>query len=270
MLRTCRQLLLSVAVIFTAAIPAAAQANQETPKERQTGKAAAYYHFALGHLYAELTGAYGNEGDLLDKAIDNYREALKADPEAALSRRGTLRFVRSGRPHLREAVSEAQAALEKNPNDANSRRLLGHIYMRLLGDPRQGSVNEEMVQRAIEQFKKLSDRRRRMLKPGSPLDGFISSLRTRMKRRPPIRRCSNSTPPTKKPLSAWQWCIRIWVTNPVLPRCYAVLWPESDRANPHSARPDLRAAERVCAGGGDFQAGAGDVSGQFQPQIFAG
>ena len=149
-------MLLGAAVIFTAAIPAAAQANQETPKEPQPGKSAAYYHFALGHLYAELAGAYGNKGDLLDKAIDNYREALKADPEAAfLAEELSDLYVQAGR--LREAVSEAQAALEKNPNDTNSRRLLGRIYMRLLGDPRQGSVNEEMVQRAIEQFKKLSE-----------------------------------------------------------------------------------------------------------------
>ena len=63
-------------------LPAAAQSAQEASKAAPTGKAAAYYHFALGHLYGELAGAYGNKGDLLDKAIDNYRLALKEDPDA--------------------------------------------------------------------------------------------------------------------------------------------------------------------------------------------
>jgi tetratricopeptide (TPR) repeat protein len=147
---------LGAAVVFTATIPAAAQATPELSKEPQAGKAAAYYHFALGHLYAELAGAYGNKGDLLDKAIENYREALKADPQAAfLAEELSDLYVQAGR--LREAVEEAKLALDKNPNDTNSRRILGRIYMRLLGDPRQGSVNEEMVQRAIEQFQKLSE-----------------------------------------------------------------------------------------------------------------
>ena len=34
-------------------------------------KAAAYYNFAMGHLYAELSGAFGNRGDYTNKAIEH-------------------------------------------------------------------------------------------------------------------------------------------------------------------------------------------------------
>lgn len=156
MLTTIRRLFLWVAVIAPAVAPVAAQSSSEASKETLAGKGDAYYHFALGHLYAELAGAYGNKGDLIDKAIDNYRLALKEDPDATfLADELSDLYVQAGR--LREAVEEAKAAIDKNPNDTNSRRILGRIYTRLLGDPRQGSVNEEMVQRAIEQFQKLSE-----------------------------------------------------------------------------------------------------------------
>ncbi|MCW5982486.1 MAG: tetratricopeptide repeat protein [Bryobacteraceae bacterium] len=156
MLKSVHCLFLCAVMFFTAVASAAAQSRSDPAKEAPSGKAAAYYHFALGHLYAELAGAYGNKGDLLDKAIDNYREALRVDPEATfLADELSDLYVQAGR--LREAVEEAKAALDRNPNDLNSRRILGRIYTRLLGDPRQGSVNEEMVQRAIEQFQKLSE-----------------------------------------------------------------------------------------------------------------
>src|SRR5437868_5548359 len=46
-------------------------------------KASAYYHFAIGHLYEELAGAYGNRSDYVNKAIDAYRQAMKEDPANA-------------------------------------------------------------------------------------------------------------------------------------------------------------------------------------------
>ncbi len=41
-------------------------------------RAGAYYHFAMGHLYAELAGLYGNRGEYLTRAIDEYKLAMKA------------------------------------------------------------------------------------------------------------------------------------------------------------------------------------------------
>lgn len=149
----------AVPLLFAAALcalPCFGQSGGAVADPSEPRKADAYYHFALGHLYAELAGSYGNKGDFLNMAIENYREALRADPEASfLAEELSDLYIQAGR--LRDAVEEARAAIEKNPNDTNARRILGRIYTRLLGDPRQGRINEEMVQRAIEQYKKLSE-----------------------------------------------------------------------------------------------------------------
>jgi hypothetical protein len=52
----------------------------DTSAGPKVDKASAYYHYTLAHMYAELAGAYGNRGNYLDKAIENYKEAIKADP----------------------------------------------------------------------------------------------------------------------------------------------------------------------------------------------
>ena len=55
-------------------------------------------------MYSELAGAYGNRGDYLTKAIENYRLAMKADPDASfLAEELSDLYVQSGR--LREAVA---------------------------------------------------------------------------------------------------------------------------------------------------------------------
>src|SRR6202171_4621541 len=51
-----------------------------------------------------------------------------------------------------EAVTEAQALLKRDPNDIQSRRLLGRIYLRSLGDFTVRNVQSEIVERAIEQY----------------------------------------------------------------------------------------------------------------------
>jgi tetratricopeptide (TPR) repeat protein len=120
-------------------------------------RAAAYYHFSLGHLYAELAGAYGTRGDYLNKAIENYRLALKADPSATfLADELSDLYVQAGQ--TRTAVLEAEEAIRQNPDDLTARRILGRIYTRMIGDPQQRQVNEEMVKRAIEQYKKVSEK----------------------------------------------------------------------------------------------------------------
>ena len=63
---------------FLVATPAFSQAPANAPDER----ASAYYDFAMAHLYGELAGAYGNRGEYVNKAIDMYRAAMKADPSA--------------------------------------------------------------------------------------------------------------------------------------------------------------------------------------------
>jgi tetratricopeptide (TPR) repeat protein len=142
-----------LAGLATAQTATPAPASQTSPAAGD--KAAAYYHYSLGHLYSELAGAYGNRGDYFTKAVENYREAMAADPSATFIAEELSDFyIQSGR--LRDAVTEAEDLLKKNPSDINSRRVLARIYSRLIGDEQQNRIDETMVQKAIEQYQKIT------------------------------------------------------------------------------------------------------------------
>lgn len=129
--------------------------DQSAADSRASDKAAAYYNFAMGHLYAELSGAFGNRSDYTNKAIEHYRQAMKLDASAAfLSEELTDLYIQAGR--IKDAVTEAEDLLKQDPNNLDARRLLGRIYARLIGDPQQAKVNEDMLKRAIEQFQKVT------------------------------------------------------------------------------------------------------------------
>jgi len=117
-------------------------------------KAASYYNYSLGHLYAELAGGSGSR-ELFTKAVEAYRAALKADPSAIfIAEELSDLYIQSGR--LREAVTEAEDALKQNPDDLNSRRLLARIYTRLIGDSQANRIDENMVKKAIEQCTRIT------------------------------------------------------------------------------------------------------------------
>ena len=118
-------------------------------------KAAAYYNFSMGHLYAELAGVYGNRSEYVGKAIDYYKQALKLDPGASfLFEELTDLYIQSGR--LKDAVTEAEDILKREPNNLDARRILGRIYTRMIGDTQQGKINEEMLRAATEQYEKIT------------------------------------------------------------------------------------------------------------------
>ena len=118
-------------------------------------KAEAYYNFAMGHLYAELAGAYGNRSDYLTKAIEYYKAALKRDPSAGfLAEELTDLYIQAGR--LRDAVVEAEDMLKQNPDNIEARRILGRIYTRMIGDTQQGKIDENMLRKSIEQYQKIT------------------------------------------------------------------------------------------------------------------
>ena len=108
----------------------------------------------MGHLYAELAGVYGNRSEYVVKAIDYYKQALKLDPGASfLFEELTDLYIQSGR--LKDAVTEAEDILKREPNNLDARRILGRIYTRMIGDTQQGKINEEMLRAATEQYEKI-------------------------------------------------------------------------------------------------------------------
>jgi tetratricopeptide (TPR) repeat protein len=147
--------LISLAGLITVT-PTWAQKTDST-RPAASDKAAAYYHYTMGHLYGELAGSYGSRGDYLNKAVDHYRQALKLDPNSGyLAEELSDLYLQSNR--LREGVSEAEESLKQNPEDLGARRILGRIYTRLIGDTAQGSINKEMLKRALEQYQKIAEK----------------------------------------------------------------------------------------------------------------
>src|SRR5579859_5429197 len=158
--RPPRSLLLALCLAPFCSGPAFSQASPDKPSpsasdSKVSDKAAAYYNFAMGHLYSELAGAFGNRSDYTNKAIEYYRQAMKLDPSASfLAEELTDLYIQAGR--IKDAVTEAEELLKQNPENLEARRLLGRIYARLIGDPQQNRINEEMLKRAIEQYQKIT------------------------------------------------------------------------------------------------------------------
>jgi len=120
---------------------------------KKVDKAAAYYHFTMAHMYEEEMAAYGRS-DLVNKAIDEYRQAIAADPTSEYLSAGLAElYSRTGR--IRDAVSEAQEILKRDSQNLEAHRLLGHIYLRSLGDMQGGSGSDNVLKLAIEQYEEI-------------------------------------------------------------------------------------------------------------------
>ena len=146
---------LLAALVFFAGSGLAQKAETVTaPKD---AKAAAYYHYSMAHIYSELSESWGNKGDYANKAIEHYKAAIAADPNAGfLTEELSDIYIRSGQ--IRAAAEEAEEALKKNPDNLSARRILGRIYTRMIGDAQQNKINEKMLKQAIEQYSKIAEK----------------------------------------------------------------------------------------------------------------
>jgi tetratricopeptide (TPR) repeat protein len=126
-------------------------AQKAAPKEPD--QAAAYYHYALAHMYEEMVSMYGRS-DYTTKAIDEYRLAIENDPNSDYLNAALAElYARTGR--IRDAVLEAQDILKRDGNNLEAHRLLGRIYLRSLGDMQAGTQSQEILKLAIEQYEQL-------------------------------------------------------------------------------------------------------------------
>jgi tetratricopeptide (TPR) repeat protein len=122
-------------------------------------KAAAYYHATLGHLYAELAAQYGGRSELLGKAIENYKLAMKEDPGTAyLPQELADLYLQSGQ--VRTAITDFEAILKLNPDDLGARRILARFYAARISQSsqQQQHLNEEMLKAAIAQYEKIGEK----------------------------------------------------------------------------------------------------------------
>lgn len=128
----------------------------QSPQSPSDNQAGAYYNFAMGRLYAEMAGSQGRN-DYVSKAIQHYQEALKADPGSSLIfEELTDLYIQTNR--LRDAVSQAEDLLKRNPENLDARRMLGRVYTRMAGENQSGRVDERYLKMAVEQFEKITQK----------------------------------------------------------------------------------------------------------------
>lgn len=148
-------------IVLLAAGTAVAQksaAQSPTPSQQaptvKTDKAAAYYHYALAHIYEEQMMVYGRS-DLATKAIEEFRAAVDADPNSEYLTAGLAElYDKTGRKH--DAVLEVQDILKRDPNNLEAHKLLGNIYLRSLGDDQSSQGSQNTLHMAIEQYQEIT------------------------------------------------------------------------------------------------------------------
>ncbi len=145
---------LMAAIAIAQQPPASAASKPATPTgSRKVDRAAAYYHYALAHMYEEQVAMYGRS-DLATKAIEEYRLAIEADPTSEYLTSGLAElYAKTGR--IRDAVLEAQDILKRDPNNLEAHKLLGSIYLRSLGDVQSGTGSDNVLKLAIEQYQEI-------------------------------------------------------------------------------------------------------------------
>lgn len=134
----------------SAPTPSQPGAAGQAPAVKVPDHASSYYHLAMAHMYEEMMGMYGR-AEYANKAIEEYRLALAADPSSEyLSNALAELYNRTGR--VPDAISEAQALIQRDPNNLEGHRLLGRIYLGSLGAAQSGTQSLEVLKLAIEQY----------------------------------------------------------------------------------------------------------------------
>ena len=156
-----RHITLSLVLTGVSGAAAMAQAPQEqlidpktSPSAVDSARAEAYYNFTMGHIYEQQYEATSS-AEYATKAIEAYKKAYALDPKSqVIGERLAEMYWKAQRIH--DAVAEAQDILKRDPDNVQSRRLLGRIYLRSLGDVNAGNAQSETVSRAIEQYREIN------------------------------------------------------------------------------------------------------------------
>src|SRR5215469_4290727 len=136
--------------------PAGATAPSTTPASPAANapdRASAYYHYSLAHIYEELVSLY-QRPEFANKAIEEYKLAIAADPTSEYLN-SSLAELYAKTNRIRDAVTEAQELIKRDPNNLEARRLLGRIYLRSLGDTTSGTQSQQMLKLAIDQYEQI-------------------------------------------------------------------------------------------------------------------
>src|SRR5207249_5658789 len=151
---------LTLSALTPSRVAAQAEASKSnTPRaaespDLESKRAETYYNYTMGHI-AEQMYESTSRSEYATQAIDFYKKAYALDPSSAvIGERLAEMYWKAQRLH--DAVAEAQEILKRDPDNVQSRRLLGRIYLRSLGDVSSSNGQPETVAKAIEQYREIN------------------------------------------------------------------------------------------------------------------
>jgi len=154
MIRSANALALAVFLGSVSLAQTTPAPNQPTPAD--ANHAAAYYNFAMGRLYAGMAQAEGSQDEAL-KAIQYFKDALKADPKASAAfEELTDLYLAVNKPT--EATAMAQEVLKQDPDNVDAHRMLGRVYFSMINRAPQGQVDERALRLATQEFQKVTEK----------------------------------------------------------------------------------------------------------------
>ena len=156
MIRSAKAFVLAGALTAVSFAQNAPASNQSSASPADSSRSAAYYNFAMGRLYALMAQAEGNQ-EQAAKAIQYFKEALKADPKAGDTYEELtdlfLALNRAG-----DAIALAQDALKTNPDNIAAHRMLGKVYFSQINKGTQGQIDERALRLAMQEFQKVTEK----------------------------------------------------------------------------------------------------------------
>jgi tetratricopeptide (TPR) repeat protein len=137
--------------------PATAPGRQEATTSGVQNRAQAYYHQALAGVYEDDALSNGRS-DEVNKAIEEYKLALDADPDSTeLANELASFYFRVGR--VSDAEETERALLKNAPDNIEAHKLLGRIYLRQLSEGENGMAGaaapNNALDKAIAEFQKI-------------------------------------------------------------------------------------------------------------------
>jgi len=132
----------------TQAVPGASASQDEIAKHSE-----AYFDFVMGHYYAQEYQISSHAEDV-NKAIDFLKKAFTLDPNSQQIG-DELAEIYYQSQRIRDAVTEANSILAKDPDNLPARRLLARIYVRTLGDLSNTAGQRDTLAHATEQYREI-------------------------------------------------------------------------------------------------------------------
>ncbi len=115
--------------------------------------AEAYYDFVMGHYFAQEYQISSHTEDV-NKAIDFLKKAFTLDPNSQQIG-DELAEIYYQSQRIRDAVTEANSILAKDPDNLAARRLLARIYVRTLGDLSNTAGQHDTLVHASDQYREI-------------------------------------------------------------------------------------------------------------------